>query len=260
MKSKSFSALPMISTVVLLIAGLSLWEIGTHTGGIDPFFFSSPSRVWADFLNLFTQGLVLRHLSATLEEAAIGLGFGCVLGTATGFLLGRHKNLSAAVMPLLAALNGLPKLALAPLLIFWLGIGLKSKALVAGIMVYFVFTFNLYAGYNSVDPQLVNAVRLLGGSQKQIMRHVVWPFCLPWFLTGLRTGVGMALSGAIVGEYLGSTRGLGWLISNASSSYNITRVLSCLLLIILLIVGLDSLQRLWARALLKWRPTSGSSR
>lgn len=252
--AKGHSPLPLLTTLLVLAGGIVLWEWSVAVGRVDPFFFSRPSLVAQDFGKLFTDGIAAKHLTITLKEAGIGFLFGGVLGTATGMLLGRFRGASAAVMPLLVGLNGLPKLALAPLLIFWLGIGLGAKALLAGAMVYFIFTFNLYAGYLAVDSQLADTVRLLGGSRWQILRKVVWPACLPWFLTSLRSSVGIAMSGAIVGEYIGSSKGWGWLINNASGSYQITRVLSCLLVIVLIVVVLDCLIRLLERMLLKWRP------
>ncbi len=248
------TARPFLFTLLVLAGCLGLWEFAAATGRVDDFFFSRPSLVVKDFLLLFADGTAAKHLTVTLQEAGLGFLFGGLLGTATGTLLGRHRAASAAVMPLMVGLNGLPKLALAPLLIFWLGIGLGAKVLLAGAMVYFIFTFNFYAGYLAVDPQLVNTVRLLGGSRGQILKKVIWPACLPWFLTSLRTSVGIAMSGAIVGEYIGSSKGWGWLINNASGSYQITRVLSALLVIVLIVIGLDCLIRLLERVLLKWRP------
>ncbi len=251
---KKRRALPYLWLFLGIAAFFLLWEIFARRGVIDQVFFSSPTRVWQEFLAMTKNGVLGRHLSITLEEAGLGLLYGMVFGAATGILLGVHKGLSAVLMPLLVGLNSVPKLALGPLVILWFGIGLESKVLIAGLMVYFIFTFNLFAGYNSVDASLVRGVRLLGGSSHQIIRHVVWPSCLPWFLASLRAGVGLALSGAVVGEFLGASRGLGWLINDASGRYDITRVLSCVFLIIALMMTLDALIRLLERRLLKWRP------
>ncbi|MFR1232690.1 MAG: ABC transporter permease [Evtepia gabavorous] len=117
----------------------------------------------------------------------------------------------------------------------------------------FIFAFNLYTGVQSVDPALVGAVRLLGGTQGQILGKVIWPACLPWLLTSLRTGLGLSLSGAIVGEYLGSTRGMGWLLSAAGDVFNAQRVLCCVLILVILIILLDGVVRLLEARLLRWR-------
>ena len=119
--------------------------------------------------------------------------------------------------------------------------------------VFFIFAFNLYSGVRSVDPALVAAVRLLGGSRWQVLGKVIWPACLPWLLASLRTGLGLALSGAIVGEYLGSTQGMGWLLSAAGDVYNAHRVLCCVLVLVVIIVLLDGVVRLLERRLLRWQ-------
>ena len=246
--------LPVLGSLLVLALALCLWEWAAKTGEIDIFFFSSPSLVWDTLLSQMSSGLLIRHLAVTLKEAALGLLFGAVLGCATGLSLGASKAASRAVMPIMTGLNGLPKLALGPLIIIWFGIGISSKVIISGVMVYFVFVFNLYAGYQNVDSELMNGVRLLGGTRKQIIRKVVWPSCLPWFLASLRAGLGLSLAGAVVGEYLGSGKGLGWLISDASGRYDITLVLCCVFLIVILMVILDGVVRLLERVLLKWRP------
>ena len=165
-------------------------------------------------------------------------------------------RVSRALMPLMTGLNGLPKLALGPLFIIWFGLGLRSKVLIAALMVFFIFAFNLYAGVRSVDQELVSAVRLLGATRGQVLSKVIWPACLPWLLASLRTGLGLALSGAIVGEYLGSTRGMGWLLSAAGDVFNAQRVLCCVLILVAIIILLDGLLRLAEHFLLRWRETA----
>ena len=136
--------------------------------------------------------------------------------------------------------------------IIWFGLGLRSKVIMSALMVFFIFVFNLYTGVRGVDPALLSGVRLLGASQGQLLAKVIWPACLPWLLTSLRTGLGLSLSGAIVGEYLGSTKGMGWLLSAAGDVFNSTRVLCCVLVLVVLIIALDAVVHLleW---LLRWR-------
>lgn len=240
-------------TLIALAVGLLLWEGGARGGLVDPFFFSQPSLIWQEFLDLLTKGILWKHLSVTLAEAGLGLLLGGVLGTLAGLGLGTYPKARRALMPLMTGLNGLPKLALGPLFILWFGLGLPSKVLISTLMVFFVFAFNLYAGVESVDREMVGAVRLLGGSRGQILRKVIWPACLPWLLASLRTGLGLSLSGAIVGEYLGATKGMGWLLSAAGDLFNSQQVLCCVGVIILLIVLLDGVVRLLEARLLRWR-------
>jgi len=240
-------------TLVVLALAILAWEAGAAAGAVDVFFFGSPSLVWAEFCEMVEKGSMARHLSATLQEAGLGLLIGGVLGTLAGLGLGIHPRVSRALMPLMTGLNGLPKLALGPLIIIWFGIGLKSKVLIAVLMVFFVFAFNLYSGVNSVERELITAVRLLGGTRQQILRKVIWPASIPWLLASLRTGLGLSISGAIVGEYLGAGRGMGWFISNAGERYDVNQVLCCVAVLVVLVMLLDGVVRLLERKLLHWR-------
>ena len=222
---------PGVWTLVILLAALALWEGAAAAGHVDEFFFSRPSLLWAEFRDMVASGTLARHLATTGQEAGLGLLFGGVLGTLAGLGLGVAPRVSRALMPLMTGLNGLPKLALGPLFIIWFGLGLQSKVLIATLMVFFLF----------------------GGSRGQVLRKVLWPACLPWLLASLRTGLGLALSGAIVGEYLGSTQGMGWLLSAAGDVYNAQRVLCCVLVLVVLIILLDGVVRLLERRLLRWQ-------
>lgn len=244
---------PGVWTVLLLALGIVLWELGAAAGHVDPFFFSRPSLIWGEFRAMVDNGSMARHLSATLQEAGLGLLFGAVLGALCGFGLGMFPKVSRALMPLLTGLNGLPKLALGPLIIIWFGLGLRSKALIAGLMVFFVFVFNLYAGVRSVEEELITAVQLLGGKRRQVLSKVILPASVPWLLASLRTSLGLSLSGAIVGEYLGASRGMGWIIADAGERYNMERVLCCVAVIVVVVMLLDGIVRLLERRLLRWR-------
>lgn len=247
---------PVVWTVLVLAVGLCLWEGAAAAERINPFFFSRPTLIWASFLEMLQSGFLGIQCAVTAEEAGLGLLFGGVLGTLTGLLLGTHPRLSQALMPIMTGLNGLPKLALGPLIIVWFGIGLKAKALISGLMVFFVFAFNLYSGVRSVERDLITAVELLGGTKRQILTKVIWPSCMPWLLTSLRTGLGLSVSGAIVGEYLGASRGLGWAITTAGERYDIARVLALVLVILAAVVVLDGVLRLLEKHLLRWREES----
>ena len=244
---------PGVWTAVILVLALLAWEAAADGGKLNLFFFSSPSRVWVELQDMVSSGLMARHLGATAQEAGLGLLFGGVLGTLAGLGLGVHPRLSRVLMPLMTGLNGLPKLALGPLIIIWFGIGLKSKVLISALMVFFVFVFNLYAGVRGVDRELISAVELLGGTRRQILTKVIWPASLPWLLASLRTGLGLSLSGAVVGEYLGARQGLGWMISNAGERYDVEQVLCCVAVIVLLVILLDGGVRLLEHRLLRWR-------
>ncbi len=248
---------PGVWTALFLVAALGLWEFTAARGYINEFFFSRPSMLWQEFLSMVSSGMLARHLTVTCKEAALGLLIGGGLGTLSGLGLGLAPRVSQALTPLMTGLNGLPKLALGPLFILWFGLGIRSKILISALMVFFVFAFNLYAGVRDVDKELIGAVRLLGGSRGQILRKVIWPACLPWLMASLHTGLGLSLSGAIVGEYLGSVRGMGWLLSAAGDVFNAQRVLCCVLILLIIIVVLDGMLHLLERHLLRWRGGEG---
>ena len=239
MTQKKSRLSPGVWTVLCLLLALCLWEWAAAAGHVNDYFFSRPSALWAEFLELVSSGLLAKHLSVTLQEAGLGLGLA--------------PRVSRALTPLLTGLNGLPKLALGPVFIIWFGLGLRSKVIMSALMVFFIFVFNLYTGVRGVDPALLSGVRLLGASQGQLLAKVIWPACLPWLLTSLRTGLGLSLSGAIVGEYLGSTKGMGWLLSAAGDVFNSTRVLCCVLVLVVLIIALDAVVHLLEWRLLRWR-------
>ena len=250
---KKLSVSPGLWTCLGLVLALVLWEAAAAAGHVNLFFFSRPSQIWAEFLEMIHNGTMAIHLSVTLKEAGLGLLLGGVLGTATGLTLGTHPRLSRALMPLMTGLNGLPKLALGPLIIIWFGLGIKSKIMMSALMVFFIFAFNLYSGVLSVERELVTAVKLLGGTRKQIMRKVIWPASIPWLLTSLRTALGLSISGAIVGEYLGASKGMGWVLAASSSSFDVGRVLCCVAVIVVIVVLGDTVVRLLERKLLRWR-------
>ena len=244
---------PGVWTGIALVLALILWEAAAKAGHVDLFFFSCPSQIWAEFLEMLADGTMAIHLSVTAKEAGLGLLLGGVLGTITGLTLGTHPRLSRALMPLMTGLNGLPKLAMGPLIIIWFGLGLKSKVIMSALMVFFIFAFNLYSGVLSVERELITAVKLLGGARQQVMRKVIWPASIPWLLTSLRTALGLSISGAIVGEYLGASKGMGWVLAASSSRFDVGRVLCCVAVIVVIVVLGDCVVRLLERKLLKWR-------
>lgn len=244
---------PGVWTVLALAVLVLLWQWAAAGGHINVFYFSAPSAIWEKLCGLAASGTLQKHFLVTVKEAALGLLIGGVLGTLAGLGLGTHPRASAALMPLMTGLNGVPKLALGPLFIIWLGLGIKSKVLIAGLMVFFVFAFNLYSGIRSVDRNLALSVRLLGGTRGQVVRKVLWPASMPWLMASLRTALGLSLSGAIVGEYLGASKGMGWAIASAGDRYDTATVLCYVLVIVVLVVVLDCILRAVERYVLRWQ-------
>jgi NitT/TauT family transport system permease protein len=214
----------LATQVGILIGGLSLWEIGARAGWIDAFFWSQPSAIASTMAIFFTGGDAWVDISFTFRSTI----FGFLLGTAAGSLLGLSfwwsRNYAAVVQPYVICLESIPKLALAPLIILVFGIGLLSKVAVATALTLVVSTLTAYAGVKALDPDGEKLFYSLGATRLQVFRKLVVPFCLPWIISVLRVNIGLALTGAIVGEFIASQHGLGRAILYAGQTYDIALV------------------------------------
>src|SRR6184192_2187874 len=222
---KDWRAWALISAQIgILIGGLSLWEIGARAGWIDAFFWSQPSAIAQTMAIFFASGDAWTDISFTFRSTI----FGFLLGTTAGSLLGLSfwwsRNYAAIVQPYVICLESIPKLALAPLIILVFGIGLLSKVAVATALTLVVSTLTAYAGVKALDPDGEKLFYSLGASRLQVFRKLVVPFCLPWIISVLRVNIGLALTGAIVGEFIASQHGLGRAILYAGQTYDIALV------------------------------------
>ena len=225
--------------VGVLLATLGLWELATRRSWIDPFFVSRPTVLAAQIFDWIRSGFILRHLWVTMQETIIGFVLGTLLGVAVGFLFAHWEKLAYVFDPFMVALNAMPRVVLAPLFILWFGLGLLSKVVMVISLVFFVVFFSTYTGIREVDRDLINNARILGASQRHLMCHVLLPSALTWIFSSLRTSVGFALIGAVVGEYLGSSEGMGYIISYAESMFNATGVLAGLLVLMAAVIAID---------------------
>lgn len=233
----------------LLLFGvlLAAWEIGARTGVLDPYFVSRPLVIGATIGDWLVTGYIWPHVWATIQETLLGLLVGILTGVIVGVLFAFSPFLSRLLHPMMVVLNAMPRIALAPLFILWLGIGLASKVAMVVSLVFFIIFFSTYAGLRDVDLNLVNHVRVMGGSRGDLIRHVLLPSALTWIFASLRTCVGFAVIGAILGEYLGADRGIGWIVQYGESLFNSNMVLSGLIVLMgfvaILDVGLQVLER-----------------
>jgi NitT/TauT family transport system permease protein len=220
----------------LLVAA---WEGGVAAGALDPYFISRPTAIAVMIGGWFATGYIWAHIWATIHETLVGLVVGILAGVIAGVALAFSPFLAQVFHPLLVVLNATPRIALAPLFILWLGIGLGSKVAMVVSLVFFIIFFSTFAGLREVDVNLVNHVRAMGGSRADLIRHVLLPSALTWIFASLRTCVGFAVIGAILGEYLGSDRGIGWIVQYGESLFNSTMVLSGLVVLMGFVVALD---------------------
>lgn len=238
----------------LVAAFLAAWEGVVRLRLVDPFFTSRPSAIVASVVDGVASGDLPRHAAITALEMLLGWAVGGALGIASGFLLARYEFANQVLDPIMYALNGLPRVALAPLFILWFGIGFASKVAIGASIVYFICVFATYGGIRAIDRALVDAVRVLGASEIQVSRKVVLPSCLPWIFSGLKVSVGMALIGAIVGEFIGARGGVGYYIAYSASLFDTAGVFAGIFVLMLMAAALNELIKMAERRLLRWRP------
>lgn len=238
------------TSLIRLVTGaafLGLWELGYRTGFVDPFFFSSPSLIANVLYEQFASGAIWKHLIVTVQEAVMGLLLGFGAGAVLGWLAAQSRRIGELIEPVMMLLNSVPRIVVAPLFIMWFGIGLGSKIALAFFLVFVVMFFSVYAALKEVDRALVERILVLGGTRRDLLREVYVPSVLVWVFSSLRITVGFAFTGAVVGEFIASSKGLGYLLNFAQNSYNASLMMSTVFLIMvviaLLFVGLARLEK-----------------
>jgi NitT/TauT family transport system permease protein len=235
--------------VVLLAAWQSLVSVKV----LDPFFVSRPTDIAARVARWTVSGTLWGHLAVTLEESLLGLLAGAALGVSFGFALARSPFLARVLDPYIKMLNAVPRVVLAPLFLLWFGLGIWSKVALAVTLVFFVMFFNTYQGVRDADRVLIDNVRMLGASERQLVRHVLIPSALTWIFSSLQTSLGFAMVGAVVGEYLGATRGLGYVISQAEGTFDTTGVFAGMTVLGIVVVIVSAAVSRLERWLLHWK-------
>ncbi|HEX6989244.1 MAG TPA: ABC transporter permease [Bacillota bacterium] len=243
-----------IAALVLLA-----WQALTGMGWLDAFFFSRPSRVLARLWEWVSTGYIWPHLAITLWEAFLAFLLGAALGVAMGFLLARIAVLAEIIEPYIQMLNSIPRLILAPIFTLWFGLGVASKVAFGITIVFFIVFYSTYQGVREVDAVVLNNARMLGASERQLLRHVLIPSALSWIFSSLHTSIGMAIVGAVVGEYLGSARGMGYLIAQAQGVFDTTGMFAGMVMLAVAVMVVDHLVRLLERSLLRWKPAAGAA-
>jgi NitT/TauT family transport system permease protein len=220
---------------------------------VDKFWTSQPSDISQRLVEWIAQGTLWLHLVVTLEEMAVGLVIGSVLGIAIGFLLGRNVTLARVLDPFIMAIYSIPKLALAPLFILWFGVGLEPKIVLVSTACFFLLFLNTYSGVRDVDQELIDIIRLMGASQRDLVFKVVLPSASPWILTGLKAAVPYSLIGAVVGEIMASNRGLGYLLIHAQGQYDTAGVFAAIIILMLMGLLLNEVVNRSETYLLRWK-------
>jgi NitT/TauT family transport system permease protein len=254
----------------VLVLVFVLWHVLTKPGLVPllvfdnerqaAFFFGEPlvvfSRIWRWFIG---DANIYRHLAVTLIETVLAFGIGAVFGLGFGLWLALSPLAAAILDPYIKALNSMPRIILAPIFAVWFGLGIASKVALGVTLVFFIVFFNVYQGVKEVSPVVLANARMLGASGKQLLRHVYLPSATSWVFSSLHTSVGLAFVGAVVGEYLGSAQGVGYLILQAEGTFDINTVMAGILVLTAFALVLDAIVGRIERRLMKWQPRAGET-
>src|SRR5262245_55065652 len=253
----------LLLQVMVAVVSVVLWYVLTTYPVfgrllLPPFFFSNPVDVAKQVFVWFATGVIWKHLWVTLIESILAFVIGSIGGVLVGFWFARQPRPAAVFDPYVKMVNALPRVVLAPIFALWLGLGIWSKVALGVTLVFFIVFFNVYQGVKEVSPTILANARMLGMSERQLMRHVYWPSALSWMFSSLHTSVGFALVGAVVGEYLGSSAGLGYTIQQAEGVFDVTGMFSGMLSLSLVVILVDTLVPLGDRRLRVWRRVSSA--
>lgn len=245
--------------VSVAVVVLVVWHLFTATSLFGnpanaKFFFATPIDVGERIVEWFVSGSIWYHLGITLAESMLAFAIGSLGGVAIGFWFARKPLLAMVFDPYVKAANALPRVVLAPIFALWLGLGIWSKVALGVTLVFFIVFFNVYQGVKEVNQMVLSNARMLGMTERQLLRHVYLPSALSWMFSSLHTAVGFAVVGAVVGEYLGSSAGLGYLIQQAEGVFDVTGVFAGMFVLMAFVLVIDAVVTLVEDRLLVWRP------
>jgi NitT/TauT family transport system permease protein len=249
----------LLRQALVAVVAIGLWHVLTTDAYfgeavLPPFFFSTPTDVGARLIQFFAGGAIWRHLMVTLSESMLAFAIGASGGVLIGFGFARMPAVAAVLDPYVKIANALPRVVLAPIFALWFGLGIWSKVALGVTLVFFIVFFNVYQGVKEVNPTVLANARMLGMNHRALMRHVYWPAALSWVFSSLHTSVGFAVVGAVVGEYLGSAAGLGYLIQQAEGVFDVAGVFAGMFVLAAFVIVIDAVVSLAERRLLVWRP------
>ena len=254
----SFNSRGMRITLVRVafIGGfLLLWQIASGRW-IEPFLISSPSRIFTSLISGFQSGDLLQHTWVTFTEIAIGFPLGAISGIALGYCFGRSRLLAEVFEPIIIALNGIPRTALAPLFIVWLGIGIWSKVGVVFLLTFFLNFFNTYTGMRQMDQEYVDLARLMRVRGLKLTFRVILPAISPYVFTGIRTSIPFSVIGAIVGEFIAATEGVGYFIRLSAGIFRTADVFVGIIVLMFMVIIMDKIAGRVEKRVLRWQVQS----
>ena len=202
----------VIARVLILVTFISLWQIAANFKWIDPFLTSSPSRVIKSFVSLYEDGSLFKHIGITCYETILGFSLGTILGALMAIILWAFPFVSKILDPYLVVLNALPKVALAPIIIFWIGNGMPAIIVIALLISVVTTIISVLTGFNEIDKEKIMLMNTFRASKIQILRYLIVPYSIPILISALKINVGLSWVGVIMGEFLVAKNGLGFLI------------------------------------------------
>jgi NitT/TauT family transport system permease protein len=244
---------PLTRQLIGLAVLLTVWQIASNAGWLNPLYMPSPVKIWAALVQLFGSGSIWPHLAATFTAALGGLAIGVIVGVILGAAAAILPVIAELLEPVMILLNAVPRVVLAPLFVIWLGIGLASKVALSFMLVAVLIFFTVYTGIRQVDRKLVERVITLGGGRGTLLREVYMPSVTAWVLGNLKVAVGFAFTGAVVGEFVAATKGLGYLLSFAQSTYNAALMLALVLVIMVFVLLIFIASEWLEKRLTRWR-------
>lgn len=248
-ESRWLALLPPLVVGLLL---LGLWDLLVRSGSVAPYLLPAPLDVADRFWSALSDGLLLRYARTTLQESIVGFLLGAAIAVPVGYGIARSRLLARALEPYLAASQAIPAVALAPLLVIWLGYGLKSVVVLCALIVFFPAVVNTALGIRTLDSEVLDAARVDGAGGWPMLIHFELPLALPAILAGLRTSLTLSVTGAVVGEFVLGDQGLGGLLTIARGNFDTSLVFATLLMLMLLASTLYGVARLGERALIRW--------
>lgn len=231
---------------------LLLWQIASGRW-IEPFLISSPSRIFSSLLEGFQTGDLWQHSWVTIQEILIGFPLGALTGIALGYAFGRSRLLAEIFEPIIIALNGIPRTALAPLFIVWLGIGIWSKVGVVFLLTFFLNFFNTYTGMRQMDQEYVDLARLMRVRGLKLTFRVILPAISPYVFTGIRTSIPFSVIGAIVGEFIAATEGIGFFIRLSAGIFRTAVVFVGIIVLMIIVIIMDKIAGMVEKRVLSWQ-------
>ncbi len=252
----------LLTQVVIATVFLGAWQVASTTGILNPILFSNPVAIVQRVVSYLGgesvySRTIYDHLRVTLQEMAIGYVVGVSIGVTLGFTLARSRFFSRVLEPFILAIYSVPKIALAPLFILILGIGFESKVGVVVMEVFFLVFFNTFAGVRGVNEEYVQLARIMGAGRGQLIRRIIIPAALPQIMVGLKMGVPFSMIGAIIGEFIASTQGLGWLILYSGSNFDASGLFASIAFLVTVVWVLGQCLSYAEGRLLRWRPVQG---